>query len=281
MIDRLISIDRRIIFGFVAVGLIATTLWPVLLPIRPTSNVRKIYDTIENLKGKKDAVVLVSFDYGPGSAPELQPAAINILRHCMTNDIKVVGMALWPDAVGLAQAAFDSMSTMYGKVYSRDWTFLGYKTGMATLIINMGQDFRSAFGQDMRGTSTAEMEVTRSISRLADFDYVVALAAGNSLDRTAWIPFAVDRYKVKLGGAVTAVMSPDMFPYLQSGQLNGLISGLAGAAEYETLVKAPGSAVRGMAPQSAVHVIIILFIIFGNVMYFLQRRRDRAVRASA
>ena len=281
MIERLVSIDRRIIFLFVAVGVIATTLWPVVIPVRPTPNVRKIYDTVESLKGKKDARVLISFDYGPGSAPELQPAGINILRHCMRNDIKVVGMALRPDAVGLAQAAFDSISAIYGRVYTRDWTFLGYKPGMATLIINMGQDFRSAFAQDMRGTSTAEMEVTRPIRTLADFDYVISLSEGNTLDRSVWIPFEVDRYKVKLGGAVTAVMSPDMFPYLQSGQLNGLLSGLAGSAEYETLVEAPGSAVRGMVPQSAVHLIMIIFIIFGNVAYFLQRRRDRSLRPSA
>lgn len=281
MIDRLAGIDRRIIFLFVAVALIAMTLRPVLLPVRPTSHVRSIYDTIEGLRGKENPTILVSFDYGPSSAPELQPAAINILRQCMRNDVKVVGMALWPDGVGQAQAAFDSVGTTYGRAYGKDWTFLGYKPGGATLIINMGQDFRSAFALDVRGTSTAEMDVTRGLKKLSDFDYVVAFAAGNTIDRNVWIPFAVDRYKVKLGGAVTAVMSPDMFPYLQSGQLNGLVSGLAGSAEYETLLEAPGSAVRGMGPQSAVHVIIILFIVLGNVMYFLQRRRERATKPSA
>jgi len=278
LVDRLLNIDRRIVFLFVFIGVTVATLWPILLPIRPTENVRKIYDTIEGLKGQDDAVVLVSFDYDPGSAPELQSGAINILRQCMRNDIKVVGMALWPDAVGLAEAAFDSAARACNKVYGKDWTFLGYKPGEASVIINMGQSFRSAFAQDIRGTSTAAMEVTRSIRTLSDFDYVISFAAGNTIDRTVWIPYAVDRYKVKLGGAVTAVSSPDMFPYLQSGQLNGLLSGLAGSAEYETLVNAPGAAMRGLVPQSAVHVIIILFIVLGNAMYFVQRRRDRTAR---
>jgi len=281
VIDRLIGIDRRIIFLFVTIGVVATTLWPVVLPVRPSPNVRRVYDAIESLKGKKGARVLISFDYGPGSAPELQPAAINVIRHCMRDDIKVVGMALWPDAIGLANAAFDSIGRQYGKEYGKDWAFLGFKPGWATLIINMGQDFRSAFSQDMRGNSTAEMEVTRSITKLGDFDYVFVLAAGNSIDRSVWIPFAVDRYKVKLAGAVTAVMSPDMFPYLQSSQLDGLVSGLAGAAEYETLMRSPGAAVKGMVPQSAVHLIIIAFILLGNAMYFLQRRRERLARQSA
>jgi hypothetical protein len=123
------------------------------------------------------------------------------------------------------------------------------------------------------------MPVTQRIAKLGSFDYIVTLAAGRTIDGV-WVTYAVDRYRVKLGGATTAVTSPDMFPYLQSGQLNGLVSGLAGAAEYETLLKTPGSATRGMQPQSAAHLIIILFIILGNVMYFIQRRRDRNQRVS-
>jgi len=35
---------------------------------------------------------------------------------------------------------------------------------------------------------------------------------------------------------VTAVMAADLYPYLQSGQLVGMLAGLKGAAEYEKLV---------------------------------------------
>ncbi len=280
MIERLLTIDRRVIFLFVAVAVVATTLWPVTFPITPTSNVRKVYDAIESLRGKEDATVLISFDFGPSTVPELQPSAISALRQCFRNDIKVVAIALWPDGAGLAEAAFDSVAPLYDKQPGRDWVFLGYKPGGQVLIINMGQDMYSAFPFDAYGNSTRGMEVMSSVNKLGEFDYVLALAAGNTIDRSVWIPYAVDRYKVKLGGAVTAVMSPDMFPYLQSGQLTGLVSGLAGASEYETLVGHPGSAVRGMVPQSAVHLVIILFIIFGNTMYFLQRRSARSKEVS-
>jgi hypothetical protein len=281
VIDRLLNVDRRIVFVFVAIAVIATTLTDLTIPIVPTPDVTSLYDEIEALKGKENATVLMSFDYGPSSAPELQPVALNVLRHCFVNDIKVVAMALWPDGVGLAEAAFDSIAHIYAKESTRDWAFLGYKPGWETLIINMGQDIYSAFNVDADGVPTLGMEAMSGVDKLGDFDFVVVLAAGNTLDRTVWIPYAVDRYRVRLGGAVTAVMSPDMFPYLQSGQLKGLISGLAGASEYETLMHAPGSAVRGMVPQSAVHLVIIMFIVFGNVIYFLQRRRERSERRIA
>lgn len=71
-------------------------------------------------------------------------------------------------------------------------------------------------------------------------------------------------------------MGPDMYPFLQSKQLTGLLGGLKGAAEYEALVKKKGSAISGMRPQSVVHVIIILFVIFGNGIYFISKRSAHA-----
>ena len=44
-------------------------------------------------------------------------------------------------------------------------------------------------------------------------------------------------------------------------------------AEYEALIGVPGMATTGMQPQSVTHIIIILFIIVGNAVYFITRRR--------
>ena len=35
-------------------------------------------------------------------------------------------------------------------------------------------------------------------------------------------------------------MAPGLYPFLRSGQINGLIGGLQGAAEYETLIGQKG-----------------------------------------
>jgi hypothetical protein len=208
--------------------------------------------------------------------PEVQPMALSVLRHCFSKKVKVVGMCLWPTGVGLAQLAFDTVAKEFDAQYGTDYVFLGFKPGYTTLILNMGRNFHDAFAQDLQGNRTTELVVTRNIKGLKDFDYVLCLAAGNTPDG-AWIPFGQERYKFKFGLGCTAVMAPDQFPYLQSGQMNGLMGGLAGAAEYEALIKTPGTASEGMRPQSIVHLIIILFIILGNVMYFLHgRQKGRA-----
>ncbi len=106
---------------------------------------------------------------------------------------------------------------------------------------------------------------------MTDFDYVIDLASGSSIE--AWIAFGKEKYNFDLGAGCTAVIGPDMYPFLQAKQINGLMSGLKGAAEYEILIKRKSSAVAGMSPQSVVHVMVVLFVIFGNALYFMTGRK--------
>ena len=269
MIDILLNIDRRIIFIFVFLGVAIPLLVEFHFPIKPTANVRAVHEMFEAVAEKK-GTILFSFDYGPGSEPELQPMALALLRHAFSRDIKVVAICLWPDAPGLAESALTTVAAEQDKEVGIDYAFFGYKPGFSSVLINMGQDFRSAFPKDRWGTPTEELPVTRSVSSLKDFGAVMVLAAGGTPEM--WIAYGQEKYKFPLAAGCTAVMAPDLFPFLQSNQLTGLIGGLAGAAEYETLVEHPGSATTGMRPQSVTHVLLILFILLGNLMFFLTRR---------
>ena len=273
MIDRLLNIDRRIIFIFVFLGVTIPLLVDFSFPIKATDTVRAVYDEIERV-AENDGKVLLSFSYGGGSEPELQPMARAILRHLFSKDVEFVAVCLWPDAVGLAQDALQTIAAEYGAEYGEDYAFMGYKTGQSVLIINMGQDFRVAFETDQAGARTDTLPVTRNVRSLSDFDFVFDFAAGESIDHW-WIPFGQEKYKFNLAGGCTAVIAPDLFPFLQSGQLVGMIGGLAGAAEYENLVNHPDVATSGMRPQSVTHVIIIAFIVMANVAFFISRRASK------
>ena len=274
MKEKLMHIDRRIIFVFVFLGVAVPLLVEFSFPIKPTSMVQDIYDEIERV-GDKKGTVLFAFDYGPGAEPELQPMARALLRHCFSRGVKVVAVCLWPDAPGLAQAALEETAAEFGKSAGVDYAFMGYKPGQASVVINMGQDFHSAFPKDAWGTPSDSLEVTRNIRSLKDFDFVFDLAAGSTIEM--WIVYGQEKYRFPLGGGCTAVIAPDLFPFLQSNQLVGLIGGLAGAAEYETLIEHPDSATLGMRPQSVTHLVLIVFIALGNLMYFLTGR-DAAAR---
>jgi len=46
-------------------------------------------------------------------------------------------------------------------------------------------------------------------------------------------------------------------------------------SEYEKLVGVPGIGTSGMDAQSIAHLVIVLFIIFGNVAFFIERQRQK------
>ena len=68
-------------------------------------------------------------------------------------------------------------------------------------------------------------------------------------------------------------MTPDTVPQMPWGQLFGLLPGIKGAAEYETLIGVPGLGTRGMPAQEWAHLLVIGFIVLGNLGYFFTRRR--------
>jgi hypothetical protein len=82
-----------------------------------------------------------------------------------------------------------------------------------------------------------------------------------------------DMYKTPVSGGVTAVSAPSIMPYVnEQKQLTGLLGGMKAAAEYEALIKIPGSATQGMDAQSLAHLIIIILILIGNINYFYNRK---------
>ena len=64
-----------------------------------------------------------------------------------------------------------------------------------------------------------------------------------------------------------------MYPYLQTKQLIGLMPGLLGAAEYEKLIEKPAKGTEGMSIQSFAHLLVVGLVILGNIAFFIQRRR--------
>jgi len=142
------------------------------------------------------------------------------------------------------------------------------------VIINMGQDLYNTFPSDYSGRPTKGLPVLDGVLTLKDVNYAVSLAAGNP-GVEAWYVFGKDKYKFELGGGCTGVIAPGLYPLLRSGQINGLIGGLRGAAEYESLIGRKGRAVAGMDAQSATHAAIVVLVIICNLFYFSLRREAK------
>jgi hypothetical protein len=270
--ERMLKIDRRIIFLVIGLCTLLPLLYPVGLPIKISSEVRGVYNHIESLPER--SVFFMSFDFDPASKPELHPQAIALLRHAFRKNLRVVTMTLWVTGTGLADQIVTQVAKEMGKENGKDYVFLGWSPGNTAVIINLGQNLYNTFPSDYGGKPTKGLPVLDGVQSLKDVTYMVSLGAGNP-GVEAWYVFGKDKYKFEMGGGCTGVMAPGLYPLLRSGQINGLIGGLRGAAEYESLIDQKGKAVAGMDAQSATHVAIIVLVIICNLFYFSMRRAAR------
>ena len=94
-----------------------------------------------------------------------------------------------------------------------------------------------------------------------------------------WIVYGSDRFGFPLGVGTTAVQAPQLYPFMKSNQLVGLLGGLRGAADYEQLLNASADATRGMLAQSATHTLLVILIVGANIRLLaglFRRKRTRA-----
>ncbi len=270
--ERMLHVDRRIIFAVIGLCTLLPLLYPVGLPVIKNPEVRAIYDHMESLQ--PGAVFLLSMDFDPASKPELEPQAIALLRHAFRKNLRVIAMTLIVTGTGLAEQIVNKVGREEGKVYGEDYVFLGWSSGGGPLIIIMCQDIYRAFPSDYYKNPTRTLPVLQGIAGCNEVHYAVSLAAGFP-GIEDWYIYGKDKYDFELGGGCTGVLAPGLYPFYRSGQINGLIGGLRGAAEYEGLIGQKGSAMAGMDAQSAAHFVIILLVLACNLFYFLGRRAQR------
>jgi len=267
-------IGRRIVFLYIAIAISLPLFMAFEQEIIVTQNTRQVYESLEHLPpGSK---VLVSFDYDPPSSPELQPMAEAFLAECFRRDLKVIMIALWAQGAPQANLAIDTVMRRLGLdstqlVYGEDYCNLGYQAGREFVIQRMGTSFEAMFGTDVRGTPYRQIPMVRNVRNFSDIDYSFNISAGFP-GTVEWVQVAVTRFGLKLGAGNTAVQAPQVYPYLRSGQMAGLLAGMNGAAEFEKLVNLKAEATTYMLAQTFAHVIVIAFIILGNVAYFRGRR---------
>jgi hypothetical protein len=272
MFDKIKNLDRRWIFLFILISVIVPLLVPLNLKLNTSKPVEDIYSYMNSLP--EGSVILMSFDYSPSTEIELNPAAIAIVRHAFQRKLKVVALALWPMGASMSQNVLTPLAQEYNKEYGKDYVNLGYKAGGSVLLISMNNGFATEFPADINGTPVTDLPLMNQVKDYSSCALVVSLSAGVP-GMKEYVQIVATRYGNKVAAACTAVSAPEMYTFLNSGQLLGLMGGLKGAAEYEKMIDFNGDARKGMDAQSVVHLVIVLFILFSNFVYFVDEYRKK------
>ncbi len=278
-LEKLDRVDRRVIFLIIGLVVILPLIFPLGLPVEPTQTTIDAFDAIEAIPpGGK---VLVSFDYGPSTKPEIHPMAIAVLRHLFKEGHPVIVMCLWPDGLFMSREALDQVANNeFNLTYGKDYVNLGYRPGNEAIIKGITQSFEANFTMDAFGTLISDIPVMKGVDNIDDISFIVNLSAGYP-GSVEWVQYAADPHKIPMTSGNTSIQVNEVLPYVKSGQMQGIIAGMPAAAEYEALVRRnhisdlPGEATRSMDAQSIAHLVIVLFIILGNVSYFVKRKNEK------
>lgn len=254
-------------------GLFLVLSAAMIVPIRPQVTVlpaaQKLHAYIDSLPA--GSTIMVSFDYEASAIPEIEPISLVLLRHAFSKDIKVVGVSLLAEGTVIGYRQLERTAHEFGKQYGTDYVYLGFRPQYIAAILGMGESIRNVFPTDYFGTSLDNLALTQNLNNYDNVAAVLSVTDGSTTQH--WVEYAGLRYHVKVIAGVTAAMATSYDPYLSSGQMQAMISGLRGAAEYESLTKRPGGGTRGMLAQSISHFYVLVLIAIGNVIYFRGQKR--------
>jgi hypothetical protein len=229
--------------------------------------------------------VLVAFDYDPTSSSEMDILAENIVGHLMDRGARVVAVSLLSSGPATAQPTLDKLAAGrpgYANGYGQSYANLGFVSGQAAAVRLLGLSIETALPRDYQGTPMSELAVMEGLTSTRSFDLILELAATQDSVRW-WIEQAGAPYGIPLAAGVSASVDPLVRPYYESEarQLRGLVSGIPGAAMYETLFRGQASpsdttAVR-LDALLAGHLVFVVALLIGGVIYLAQSgsRRER------
>ncbi|HHY17673.1 MAG TPA: hypothetical protein GX524_06305, partial [Firmicutes bacterium] len=212
--EKILKVDPRIIYFIMLLGISIPLISPLGLPLAVVDTTTQAFDEVEKLNpGDR---VLMSFDYSPGGAAELDPISHALLTHFLRKDVKVYAVASVPEGTMFAQRNL-AIYEDAGKVYGKDFVNLGYFAGGENAVAALSENIRSVFKSDIDGTPVDQIEMMQDVKDMNDINMVVSVNVGPGGAATAdvWVRQIAVVYKdvpVILG--VTAVMTPSNMPYL-------------------------------------------------------------------
>ncbi|MBA4419844.1 MAG: hypothetical protein C0391_01725 [Anaerolinea sp.] len=241
----------RWVIAALLLGLISLVQLSNAAPSRlPQSIPVEIVDFYTSISGvRAGANVLLILDYEPAYAGEVETAAS-------------AGIRLLADK----QASFFTVSTSAHNLFLADklltavnatgtdlevpflgtdrFTVLGYLPGGQSGMQGLLRDFKGSLPLGLNLSRTTDIPGLSTIHNLNSFDGILILTDNPDTART-WVeqiqPLLTSP---QLWMVVSSQAVPLVRPYIRSGQIDGLIGGMYGAASFEQVLREPGPATQ-------------------------------------
>ncbi|MCE5207724.1 MAG: hypothetical protein LLG42_05360 [Chloroflexi bacterium] len=277
-----------LIRALIGILLIGVMLLPLVGPISPaleawagragTTEIGSFQATIDALP--EGSSVLVAVEYSPGYDGELSTAAMSAFELLMKRNAHIAvvstnssGPVLGEGLKNDVLAANPDLQEQYNQ---RDWFInLGYLPGetlsLQELVANPQQAVRYGISSGLENRPVWDSAGLINIQKLNDFSMLVLITDTTETGR-AWI----EQVQPAIQGVPFLVVSsaqaaPMLQPYVASGQVQGLVSGMAGGLSLResSQLQTENSGKNWAAFQLGVAAVIV-FILLGGIVEFIK-----------
>jgi len=278
--DRLQTIDRRVIYAILLGVILIPLFFPISLPTYPSKQSLDFYNTIEKLaKESPNKLVIIDGWWSPSTRGENQWQAQAVVTHLMMRHLHFAILSFDTQNNTVMQTqVVEPLAKTYGYVYGRDYVNWGFKPvpSFVPTVKGLVTDIPGTLKKDYQGKPLAQMPVMKNIKTRNDIGALVEITPSATAE--TWLGLFVQNDNPPMLFAPTAVMAPTYYPYLDTGQMAGMLTGIKGAGDYEGLLGTHSFGSRAAGALSLVYALIILLIILGNVGYYASRAAQRKER---
>jgi hypothetical protein len=263
-------------------------LYPIGLPLTVSSETRNSYQIVQSLQ--PGDIVLVNYDIAAYGWDELSGQCLSVIPHLMTRPgVKVIFMTDMDQGTLFIQNTIKAIGTLESgktdipwyqisdKHYLKDYIIMGYYPGNENAFAALANDYlKNAGTKDWYGNDATAFFSSIGLKTAADFKLAI------SFDCFSGMTFLTKQFYLAFHTPIIAgeigVNVPPAINDLNAGLIKGLIKSTAGAAEYQFLSGFKGAALISMDAYSAVHILLIIAIIVGNIAWFGYGRKLKGVK---
>ncbi len=236
--------------------------------------------TVDTLR--PNSLVLVNWGYDPATAGEMDAVAQPIIEHLLQKQAKLIVFSQLPGGPAtarrvIAKAEESLQRPSRSQITANLVIEAGYLTGGGASLPLLGVAPARALPVD---PSWVDLRERFSIAGLDDAGPALTLViAARAEDVRRWLEQVQPLNGGPVVAATSAVVDPSVRPYLQSGQLAGLVSGWDGGSAYSRRLERT----RGLADQARTLRqasglnwgvgILIAAVLLGNAAGLTERRR--------
>lgn len=239
-----------------------------------------VFNMIEMLPA--GAPVLVAFEMQPALYGEMTPLVSAVVDHLLARQAQLVFISTRPTGPALAERLLQEQLAALPAVASGAYTQLGYLSGGTAALRSFISDPRSATlaGEGLNPWQSPSLEPIQQLSNFA----LVLVVSSSAEDGRAWIEQSAGLLPAGLTAVTSAQAAPLLRVYLQSEPqtLQGLVSGVQGAALYERLRAQDGlGRVYWDAYSFGLGAIVLMILLGGLYGRFLRLKPEKPIASEA